>query len=703
MDNNFSEEVIVMKKYQCVMQDGIKDCGVSSLLTIVRSYDGDIPREYLRILTNTTQDGVNAFSLLEAGRKLGFDTKGVNGSFVDINDKFLPCIAHVIIDSKYKHFLVIHKINRKNKYVILADPDKGIIKMSFDDFSKITTGNFLFFTPNKKIPFIKLDNKVKNKIFEFIYENRSVLLTIIFFSLLYTFINIITSFNFQFIIDKALSYNSKFNLYFIFIILFILYILKDIAEFLRSRLLNFISHKLDYILVANSFSHILLLPHLYYKNRTTGEIISRVNDLSEIRDSISHLIVTFLVDFILLIFVLCFMFSISTTLSLVVVLIIAIYIIITLLFNKLMYPKVRDIKEKESIVNSYMIELINGVDSVRGMNVFDTIIDRFNIKYNNYLNCSYHFSLISNIQKLVADILTSIMILIIILIGSILVMENYISLGELITYNSLIYYFLEPIKNIVNFDIIFKRIKIIIDRINEILSIENEQLFLDSNKIEALTGDISINNLSYSYNNRDFLFKNLFLNIRKGEKIVISGESGSGKSTLAKIIARYIPVERNLVFIGDKDINDCNLFSLRENITYVSQNEFIFTDTIYNNINLNNTHDYDDVSSVCKCTLVDAITKDRLSNYNMLLEENGMNLSGGERQRIILARTFLKNSNVYILDESFSEIDAENERIIITNLFEKFSDKTIIVISHRNDNNDLYDRVIDIGDFIYGN
>ena len=148
-----------MKRYECVIQDGPKDCGVCSLLTIIKFYKGDVSKEYLRNLTYTTNNGVNALSLIEAGKKLGFSSYGVKGDVSDIEDKYLPCIAHVIIDKKYKHFVVIHKIDKKNNNIIIADPAKGIVKMDIDKFKSISTKNYIYLIPNKIIPRIKEENK----------------------------------------------------------------------------------------------------------------------------------------------------------------------------------------------------------------------------------------------------------------------------------------------------------------------------------------------------------------------------------------------------------------------------------------------------------------------------------------------------------------------------------------------------------------
>jgi ATP-binding cassette subfamily B protein len=228
------------------------------------------------------------------------------------------------------------------------------------------------------------------------------------------------------------------------------------------------------------------------------------------------------------------------------------------------------------------------------------------------------------------------------------------------------------------------------------LSLEEENNYTDMSNITVIDGDISINNLSYSYDNKNYLIKDFYLDIKKGEKVVICAPSGSGKSTLAKLLVRYLDVPKNMIYIDSKDINDYNLWTIRENITYVSQEELLFTDSIYNNLTIKNTCDIKKIDDICKKTLIDEITSARSTDYNMLLEENGSNISGGERQRIILARALLKESKIYILDESFSEIDVERERIIINNIKKDFKDNTFIVISHRYDNNDLYDKVINL-------
>ena len=141
-----------------VLQDGIKDCGICCLLSIIRFYGGEVSKEYLRELTNTTKDGVSLYNLIIAARKIGFSAEGLSGNIEDINVNNLPCIAHVNINKKFKHFIVIYKINKDKKTITIMDPAKGKKTISFSEFNLLSSNNYLFITPKKKLPIYKKKN-----------------------------------------------------------------------------------------------------------------------------------------------------------------------------------------------------------------------------------------------------------------------------------------------------------------------------------------------------------------------------------------------------------------------------------------------------------------------------------------------------------------------------------------------------------------
>lgn len=687
-----------MKHYECVLQDGPKDCGICSLLTIIKKHGGLVSKEYLRNLTNTTTSGVNALSLLEAGKRLGFYTQGVKGDILKLDNKYLPCIAHVIIDNKYNHFVVVHDIDRKNNYLIIADPSRGIVKLDVEKFKSISTNNYLLFIPNKTLPIMKEENLIKKKILELFYNNKSIFITIISFSFLFTLVNIIITFNFQFIIDRAINISSKNNIYFISFLFLFIYALKNILEYSREKLLLFITHKMNFILINDSINHIISLPHIYFKNRTTGEVLSRISDLDELKEIISDFLLTICVDILITITSLFVLLSINKTLFLILLLILSIYSVIVLLFNKFLNEYIKILKEKNSKINSKIIELINAINTIKGLNVYEKVKEDFSIDYNDYLNTNYNFTKNINNKKILDSIVISIISLIIFSKGGSLVIDGNMKLSSLISFNSIILYNFTSLKNILNVDILYKKTKIIIERINELLNIQEEKIHFDLNPIKNLNGNIMIKKLSFKYND-NYVINNLNLSFKEKEKILITGSSGSGKSTLAKLMSGFLEVRRGKIFIGNIDINDINLWNLREQITYVSQEEYLFNNTVIENICLKKQRDKNTINDICKCMLVDEIVSNNKNGYNMILEENASNISGGERQRIILARTFLKNSNIYILDETLSQINIEKERIILKNIFEKFKDKTIIVISHRMDNSDLFDSIYNLEEY----
>ena len=204
---------------------------------------------------------------------------------------------------------------------------------------------------------------------------------------------------------------------------------------------------------------------------------------------------------------------------------------------------------------------------------------------------------------------------------------------------------------------------------------------------------IKCENLKVGYE-RQVVKEDINFKVEKGDYLCIVGENGSGKSTLMKMLLRYVEVDFDKIKIADIDINHYHLENIRSNITYVTSNEYLFTDTIRNNIVLYKDYSDEEVNEVCRICSVDDIVKNNDNSYEALIEENGFNFSNGERQRIILARSIIKKSNIYIFDEALAGIDVNREKKILENIFKYLDDKTIIVISHRFNNKKLFDRVL---------
>ena len=677
-----------------VLQDGIKDCGICCLLSIIRFYGGDVSKEFLREATHTTKEGVSFYNLIECATKLGFEATGVTGNIEDIKVNNLPCIVHFVVNKSYKHFVVLYQINEKKQQVTIMDPAKGKKVISFSEFRLLTSSNYIFLNPIKPLPTIKSKNKIYNQIIILLKNNKVLWLQIILLTLIYFILNLIGTFHLKYLLEYAISYQISKNVYWISSLLLSFYLLKNTNQLLRNILLNKWTSIFDCETTSMTYKQILLLPYLYYKNRTTGEVVSRFKDLNTIRSFISSFFCIITTDCITLILFLYLMLKIEKKITMFLLILIVFLLLFSIIINRSKKTSIKKIVNGQDVINSYIINGVSNVDTIKGSHLEKRMIDKFKINYKSFIENVYHYSIVLEIYQFIKNNIQDLMLTILYGIGSLEIIKEKMSISNLILYQTAFTYFRSSFINILSLLEEYTSFKIALNRVEEIFLISNENFKNNYYYLPyQLLGDIDIHNLNYKINNK-VLFKNLNLTIKQGERILLSGSSGTGKSTLLKMIMRYIEVEYGHISINNIDINHYHLENIRSNITYVTSNEYLFTDTLQNNIKLYKEVSEEDYQKACKICLVDEIVMNNLTKYNIMVEENGFNFSNGERQRIILARSILRKSSIYIFDESFSGIDINKEKKILENIFNFLKGKTIIVISHRFNNKKLFDRVL---------
>lgn len=674
-----------------VLQDGIKDCGVCCLLSIIKHYGGNVSKEYLRDLTNTTKNGVTAYNIIETAKKLGFDSYALCGDLEEIDANNLPVIAHVIINKSYKHFIVIYKIDFLNEKVLVMNPAKGKEILSFSEFKLESSSNYIFLKPIKKLPTFQEKKIIKNTIIKYILKNKQLLIYLIILTIFFFILNLLSAFHFKYLLDYVINYNISKNALLISITVLIIYILKEIIFYLRDIIILKYSEMFDEVVTIKIYKQIILLPYLYYKNRTTGEVISRIKDLGVIKGFIIEVITSISTSLLSIIIFFIVLFNINSKLTYLSIFQFILLLLLNFIFKNKIKDKTIKYYKQEEKVNSYLVESLSSVDAIKGMHIEKRTIDKFLLKYKKYLESVYSLSITNEANKSLKNIINSIFIVLLLHLGTILVIDNKITLSEFIIYQSINNFYLSSFYSFISIINEYPKYKASLERIEDIFNIK-EEVFDSSNYYTNynLNGDILYKNLSYSYNSKK-LFNNINFKIKYKDKIFLYGPSGTGKSTFVKLLMRYIEMPFGYISINNIDINHYHLDILRNNITYVSQQEYLFNDTLYNNITLGREIDKNEIDKVVKMLYLNEV-----GSLNRMVEENGFNFSGGERQRIILARSVLKKSSIYIFDEALSQIDVVKERDILINIFKYLKDKTIIVISHRFDNKDLFERIIRI-------
>ena len=313
-------------------------------------------------------------------------------------------------------------------------------------------------------------------------------------------------------------------------------------------------------------------------------------------------------------------------------------------------------------------------------------------KYCLFLKDTFRFNKLITYNNFVKNFINEVGICLITSFGCYYILKSHLTLIDLITFNSLLVYMLDPIKNIINLLPKINYLKASLNKISEFTNLKEENLQNTNEKF--LMGDIVFENLTYTYNNYDYICKNLNLTIKEKQKVMFKGKSGCGKSTLCKLLYRLYDVKEGAIKINNINILDYGLNTIRKNITYLAQKESLFTDTIYNNIVLDQTVSTQRFKMICEICHLEEIVNKKPLRYDTMISDDIANFSGGERQRILLARALLKKSSILILDEALSEVQTDLEKNIIQDICTKFNDKTIIYITHRN-LEDLFEQVID--------
>lgn len=683
-------------KYKCIRQMDETDCGAACIATICQYYGSKVDLEFIKRVAFTDKYGTNMLGLFDAALKMGFQAEGLHGNIKDLLESNIrtPYIAHVIIDNRLEHYIVV--LEMKESIFTIADPARGIYEFTAEEFNDIWTGHILTMAFNGKI---KKKYQQKN-LFSFLILTRKYsrkFLLIALLSVGIVILNISTSFFFNFFIDNIIPNKLSIQLISISFFLIFIHVWIAVLDIFRSKIISLLAKYINDDIMNKYVFKALHIPYKYYVKYTTGDMVSRLQDADIIRESISQIVITVLLDFLMMILGLYVLLSVHVKLFIVSIFVLIGYAVTISLFNRLIYNISIELRRKESVMTSQFIESINSVEVIKSYNAEESICKKVSDKIESFIETYSKGMFVFSKQSIFSNMIMNIGQAAVMLIGGIGVINLEISLGTLVMFYSLFFMCISPVKNIIDLLPLIHKGEVSARRLKEIYDMEQENFGAKNQDEISLLGDIEINNITFRHGNRHAILDNCSLYIEKGEKVALIGSCGSGKSTLARLLLRlYIP-ENGCIKTNGYDIADIPIPQLRRKIAYIPQNNFLFQGSIIENIKINDSSIEDnEVISFFNNTPIEKYIEQFPAGYYTFLSEGGNNISGGQRQIIAFARALFKHSDIFILDEATSAVDVSIRQVIEETMQYIKRKVTVIVITHQLNTIKSYDKIYKI-------
>ncbi|HEL1164277.1 TPA: peptide cleavage/export ABC transporter, partial [Streptococcus equi subsp. zooepidemicus] len=662
-----------------------KDCGVASLAMVFGYYGSYYSLATLRELAKTTQEGTTAFGLVKVAEGEGFETRAIRADMTLFDEDIVyPFIAHVIKNGNLMHYYVVTGCDKKTIHIADPDPTVKMTKMPRARFEEEWTGVSLFIAPT---PNYKVHKEKKDSLLSFLpilSRQKGLITNIVVATLLVTLINIIGSYYLQSIIDTYIPEQVKNTLSIVSVGLVIVYILQQLISYAQEYLLLVLGQRLSIDVILSYIKHVFRLPMSFFATRRTGEIVSRFTDANSIIDALASTILSIFLDVSIIIIVSIVLFSQNINLFFISLLALPIYTVIILSFMKPFERMNQETMEANATLSSSIIEDINGIETIKSLTSEKQRYQKIDKEFVDYLKKSFAYGKAESTQKTLKKLAQLLLNVAVLWMGANLVMDNKMSLGQLITYNSLLAYFTNPLENLINLQTKLQTAKVANNRLNEVYLVKSE--FEETKTVHDLShfkGHLTFKNVTYRYGYGKDVLTDIDLSIKPGSKVSFVGISGSGKTTLAKMLVNFFSPTKGEMLLDDVNLEDIDKESLRRYINYLPQQPYVFNGTILDNLLLGAKEGttQEDIFRAVQIAEIKADIEAMPLNYQTELTSDGSGISGGQRQRIALARALLTDSPILILDEATSSLDVLTEKKIIDNLMAL--DKTLIFIAHR--------------------
>jgi subfamily B ATP-binding cassette protein HlyB/CyaB len=657
------------------------DSGLFCLTLLLRFHGIAVEPEALRHRSGKPEGSLANTDLVILARNLGLKARLVSSNANRILKTPLPAIA-------LRHdgtSVILAQINKDKREVLLHDPVLARpVTMNLDDFLASWSGDLILLA-RRAGALETIRNFDIAWFFAAMAKYKRLLAEVLLASFFLQLFGLISPLFFQVVIDKVLVHRGVTTLDVLVLGLVIIGVFETVLGALRTYVFSHTTNRIDVILGARLFRHLLALPLAYFGARRVGDSVARVRELDSIRDFITGSALTLVIDTLFTFVFLAVMAMYSIKLTCIVLLSIPCFVALSLLVTPLLRRRVQERFVRRAENQAFLVETVTSVETVKAMAVEPQLQRRWEEQLAAYVSASFKAANLNANAGQVAQLISKLSTAAILWFGAHMVIDGQMTVGQLVAFNMLANRVTAPVLRLAQLWQDFQQASISVERLGDILNTAPEPHSAAGMSLPRIKGDITLDHLTFRYRpDCQPALQDITLTIPAGQIVGVVGPSGSGKSTLAKLIQRLYVPEAGRVLVDGIDLTLADPAWLRRQIGVVLQENTLFNMTIRENIALIDPGmGLDKVITAAKLAGAHEFIVALPRGYDTVVGERGASLSGGQRQRIAIARALVGDPRILIFDEATSALDYESEYAIQQNMRSICRDRTVVIIAHR--------------------
>ncbi|MFA5952608.1 MAG: type I secretion system permease/ATPase [Hyphomicrobium sp.] len=654
------------------------DSGIASLLALLGYFD--IAADPVHLAHEFAPDGnaITPLALVAAARAKGLKARLAQKSTRDVKSLPLPAIVR----ARDGRFLILAKAGEDR--VLIKEAGAPPAEWPMEKLAAEWSGEIVLLTRRATLA-SEFQRFGFGWFMPVVARFKSLFTEVLIASFFLQMFGLVTPLFSQVVIDKVLVHRGLTTLDVLVVGLIVLGIFEVALGGLRNYIFAHTTSRVDVILGARLFKHLLALPISYFESRATGQTVARVRELENIRNFLTSSALTLVIDLFFSTVFLVVMYFYSSTLTLVVIASIPFYAGLAVCVTPMLRSRIEEKFQRSAQNQSFLVESISGVETLKAMAVQPQMQQRWEESLAAYVQASFRAVSLGNWASQGVQLINKLTSAAILWFGASLAISGDLTIGEFVAFNMLAGQVTGPIIRLAQLWNDFQQFRISVERLGDILNTRAETASGANPSVPALKGEISFERVTFRYRpGAPEVLKDVSLKIEAGQVVGIVGRSGSGKSTLGKLLQRLHVPESGRILVDGTDTALLDPAWLRRQIGVVLQENVLFNRTVRDNIAL--SQPAMPMEAIIRASTLAAAHEFILelpNGYDTVLEERGSNLSGGQRQRIAIARALAARPRVLLFDEATSALDYESEAIIQKNMREITRGRTVLIVAHR--------------------